>query len=100
MVLSTSVAEKQQFVGEVTEVDSQHGTITVEAKNRFAVGDVIEIMSAAGNRRIVIESMQNEKGEPKDVAPGSGHVVKIPLDTRGLDNRALLLKEIAAPIHT
>lgn len=96
----TSVAEKQQFVGEVTEVDSQHGTITVEAKNRFAVGDVIEIMSADGNRRIVIESMQNEKGEPKDVAPGSGHVVKIPLDTRGLDNRALLLKEIAAPIHT
>jgi U32 family peptidase len=96
----TSIAEKQQFVGEVTEVDQQQGTITVEAKNRFAVGDVVEIMSASGNRRIVIESMQSEKGEPRDVAPGSGHVVKIPLDTRGLDNKALLLKEIQAPIHT
>jgi U32 family peptidase len=96
----TSVAEKQQFVGEVIEVDQQQGTITVEAKNRFAVGDVVEVMSAAGNRRIVIESMQSEKGEPRDVAPGSGHVVKIPIDTSGLDNRTLLLKEIPAPIHT
>ena len=96
----TSVAEKQQFVGEVTAVDSQLGTITVEAKNRFAVGDVIEIMSPSGNRRITLESMFSEKDEPRDVAPGSGHVVKIPLDTQGLDVRALLLKEIPAPIHT
>ncbi len=96
----TSIAEKQQFVGEVIEVDQQQGTITVEAKNRFAVGDVVEVMSAAGNRRIVIEAMQGLKGEPRDVAPGSGHVVKIPVDTTGLDERALLLKEIPAPIHT
>ncbi len=96
----TSVAEKQQFVGEVTAVDSEQGTITVEAKNRFAVGDVIEIMSPSGNRRITLETMFSEKDEPRDVAPGSGHVVKIPLDTQGLDVKALLLKEIPAPIHT
>ena len=96
----TSVAEKQQFVGEVTSVDTEQGTITVEAKNRFAVGDTVEIMSPGGNQRIVIKSMMSEKGEPREVAPGSGHVVKIPLDTQGLDVHSLLLKEIPAPIHS
>jgi len=44
--------------------------------------------------------MLDEKGSPKDVAPGSGHVVRIPVDTSMLDNRALLLKQIPAPIHS
>lgn len=96
----TSTAEKQQFVGEVTAVDQEQGTITVEAKNRFSVGDRIEIMSPAGNQQITLQDMQDEKGTPKNVAPGSGHVVKIPLNTTGLDTKTLLLKEIPAPINT
>ena len=96
----TSIAEKQQFVGEVLEVDNAAGKITVEAKNRFEVGDTIEIMSPAGNQRVTIESMESENGEPRQAAPGSGHIVKIPVDTRTINIRSLLLKEIAAPIHT
>jgi len=37
----TSIANKQQFVGEVLEVDHQRNMITLEAKNRFQVGDSI-----------------------------------------------------------
>ena len=96
----TSVAEKQQFVGEVLDVDQQQGMVTVEAKNRFAVGDTLEIMSPAGNRRIILQHMESEKGESREVAPGSGHVVRIPIDTQGLDQRTLILKEIAAPLHS
>ena len=96
----TSIAEKQQFVGEVLEVDNAAGKITVEAKNRFEVGDTIEIMSPAGNQRVTIESMESENGEPRLAAPGSGHIVKIPVDTSTINIRSLLLKEIASPIHT
>ena len=96
----TSIAEKQQFVGEVLEVDNAAGKIIVEAKNRFEVGDTIEIMSPAGNQRVTIESMESENGEPRLAAPGSGHIVKIPVDTSTINIRSLLLKEIASPIHT
>ena len=96
----TSVAEKQQFVGEVIEIDSVRGMITVAAKNRFSVGDQIELMTPAGNRFFKIDYMETEKGESRDVAPGSGHVVRIPVDTSNLDTRALLLKELHKPVHS
>ncbi len=96
----TSVAEKQQFVGEVIDIDSNGGWITVAAKNRFAIGDRIELMSPNGNQAIVIEHMESDKGEPRDVAPGSGHVVRIPVDTSLISVKSLLLKEIERPIHS
>lgn len=96
----TSVAEKQQFVGEVVAVNRAEGYITVEAKNRFALGDHIELISPSGNQRFVLQQMYSAKGEPRDAAPGSGHVVRIPLDCSAIDDRALLLKEITQSIHT
>jgi putative protease len=96
----TSVAEKQQFVGEVIDVDHAGGWITVAAKNRFSVGDRIELMSPQGNQEFIIEQMQSEKGEARDSAPGSGHVVRLPVDTSNVDTRSLLLKEISTAIRT
>ncbi len=96
----TSIAQKQQFVGEVIAIDHNAGMITVEAKNRFEVGDTIELMSPSGNRMITLESMQTEKGEPREAAPGSGHIVNIPVDTQSLSTKTLLLKEIPNPIHS
>jgi putative protease len=96
----TSVAEKQQFVGEVIDVDREAGTITVEAKNRFGIGVKIELMTPKGNLQIEITELYSEKGEQREAAPGSGHVVKIPVDTEMLDGKSLLLKELSAPIHT
>lgn len=96
----TSVAEKQQFVGEVLGIDKVNGMITVEAKNRFEIGDTIELMSPAGNQHFIIDRMESENGEPREAAPGSGHVVRIPAKTDELDTRALLLKELHQPIHS
>ena len=36
------VEQQERFVGEVIDVARQNGLITVEAKNRFAVGDQVE----------------------------------------------------------
>ncbi|MCK5667226.1 MAG: U32 family peptidase C-terminal domain-containing protein, partial [Thiotrichaceae bacterium] len=71
-----------------------------EAKNRFEVGDKIEIMSPTGNQHITIDQMESENGDPRTAAPGSGHIVKLTVNTDQLSTKTLLLKEIEAPIHT
>lgn len=96
----SSIAEKQQFVGEVIAFDADKQMMTVEAKNNFKEGDTIELMTPEGNQTIVLENMLSEKGEPKPVAPGSGHVVQIPINVKELSSKALLLKELKKPIHT
>ncbi|MFC5920402.1 tRNA 5-hydroxyuridine modification protein YegQ [Neisseria weixii] len=71
-----SVAKQSQYVGHVTDIDNE-GWATVEVKNRFAVGDTIEIIHPSGNQTITLEHM-TRKGEAVDVAPGNGIQVKIP----------------------
>jgi len=51
----------------------------VEVKNRFAVGDRLEIIHPAGNRVVALERMENKAGEPVAVAPGNGHIMWLPL---------------------
>lgn len=74
-----SVGVHQQFVGEVVDYDAGRGSLTIEVKNRFEVGDGMELMLPGGNRRFTLEHIENKRGESVGVAPGSGHVVKIPV---------------------
>ena len=67
----------QQFVGEALACDGE--CITVDVKNRFEVGDTLELISPAGNRRFTLDLIENRAGESVTEAPGSGHVVRIPL---------------------
>lgn len=67
---------KQQFVGEVVDADDQ--TITIDVKNRFELDDTMELMTPQGNFTFNLNSIENYRGEKMEVAPGSGHVVKIP----------------------
>ena len=71
-----SLAKQSQFVGQIIDIDSE-GWATVEVKNRFAVGDTIEIIHPQGNQTLILEAM-TRKGEAVDVAPGNGIQVKIP----------------------
>jgi putative protease len=52
-------------------------------KNRFSVGDKLEIIEPDGNQDVILESMWNMQGEPITVAPGSGHFVWINLQLQG-----------------
>ena len=77
---NASKANQQQFVGEMISADPETGTIDVEVKNRFQVGDRLElIMPDGNNREITLQQMTNLKGETMDVAPGSGHQVRLPV---------------------
>ncbi|MFM7785541.1 MAG: tRNA 5-hydroxyuridine modification protein YegQ, partial [Gammaproteobacteria bacterium] len=72
-----SRGDYQQFVGEITGLDA--GWLRISVNNRFAVGDRLELMGTAGNVDFRLEEMRSEDGSGREVAPGNGHVVRIPL---------------------
>ncbi|HQQ70999.1 MAG TPA: U32 family peptidase C-terminal domain-containing protein, partial [Alicycliphilus sp.] len=55
------------------------GLAEVETKNRFAVGDTLEIIHPQGNRQVLLEQMFNLDGESVQVAQGNPVRVRIPL---------------------
>jgi putative protease len=83
-----SEANRSQYIGDVLSV--KDGWARVEVKNRFAVGDRLEVIHPQGNRDIPLTRMLNDDGAEISVAPGSGHFVRIALDA-SLD-RALLAR--------
>jgi len=85
---------KQMFVGEVIERDSATGDLLVDVKNKFSVGDEIELMSPSGNYSFQLEEMHNDVGEGIDVALGSGRVVRIPVPENIEPEFALLMKSL------
>ena len=74
-----SVSQKQIFVAEVTEVNAEDGLMTLEIKNKLSVGNSIELMAPGGNVTFNLPSMVNRWGKDVDVAPGSGHIMTIPI---------------------
>lgn len=74
-----STSNQQQFVGDVMAYDSDKGQAEIMVKNKFSVGDSLELILPSGNREITLTEMENLKGEAMQVAPGSGHTVRIPL---------------------
>jgi putative protease len=68
---------RQQYVGDI--VTSANGFAEVEVKNKFQVGDKLEIIHPAGNQLLDLTEMRNLDGIKIDTAPGSGHRVLIPL---------------------
>ena len=71
-----SLAKQSQFVGQAIAID-EAGWATIEVKNRFAVGDTLEIIHPSGNQIVVLDSMKR-KGAAVDVAAGNGIQVQIP----------------------
>ncbi len=90
----SSVGVHQQFVGEITGHDAQKGFIEIDVKNRFQLGDTLELMTPAGNKRFKLQEMLNNKGQPAEVAPGSGHRVSIPVDFDTDMTYALLMRDL------
>ena len=77
-----SLSGRSLYVGETMETDLASGRVKVDVKNRYSVGDKLEIIEPQGNQDLVLEYMWNMKGEPIQVAPGSGHFVWIKLPLR------------------
>lgn len=91
-----SIRDRQLFVGEVS--DKTDDTITVEVKNRFEVGDTLEIMTPNGNQYFQLNNMESTKGQSMEIAPGSGHrvVLQLPegVNVDHIDPMSLLMKNL------
>ncbi len=74
-----SRSHQQQFCGEITGYDRESGMAAVDVKNKFAVGDRVELILPQGNRDIVLERMFDRYGNPMQEAPGGGYQVMIDL---------------------
>jgi putative protease len=74
-----SDSDAQRFVGEVVAYDNATGLAEIDVKNKFAVGDMLELISPTGGANFRLESMLDPEGAPLPEAPGGGHRVRIPL---------------------
>ena len=86
---------QQQFVGEIVDTDTQNGWLTIEVKNRFERGDTLELITPQGNHTFQLNDLENTEGVAMSAAPGSGHVVRIPIADTSLtdvDSHALLMR--------
>jgi putative protease len=89
-----SVSDTQQFVGEFT--GKRRGDLAeIEVKNKFIVGDRLELMTPNGNINFTLEAMENRKAEPIDDAKGNGHFVFIPVPSEIELEYALLMRNFS-----
>jgi putative protease len=82
--------DTQRFVGEVVGYDAAAGMAEVIVKNKFSLGDSIELVNPGGNLTFTVDAIHNARdGQPMKSAPGSGHRVRIPVPAEP-DAHALL----------
>ena len=83
------------YLGMVDEV-TEDGRVFFEQKNKFAVGDTIELMMKDGeNRLAVVEAMWNSYGEPVESCPHPGERICMKLSAEA-EKRLIMRKECEA----
>jgi hypothetical protein len=75
-----SESGRSLYVGDILAWDAPRKLALIDVKNRFSVGDRLEIIHPSGNRQFALARMQNVDGGDIGVAPGNGH--------RGMDSFA------------
>jgi len=92
-------------VGDIIERDGDH--LVVDVKNRFELGDELELMTPSGNISFTLSDLTNRNDQPVEAAPGSGHIVKLPIPTELQDKFTnhdvefgLLMRTLQVPIRS
>ena len=88
----SSSFDHQQYCGEILERNGDY--LKVDVKNRFVVGDVLELMTTSGNITFELTEILDKKGNPTLEAKGSGHVVEIPVPADVDMRYALLIRNL------
>ena len=84
--------DHQQYCGEVLERNGDY--IKIDVKNRFVVGDSLELMTTSGNITFTLNEIRDKKGNLIEDAKGSGHIVDIPVPADVDMNFALLIRSL------
>lgn len=80
-----SLSGRSLYVGNIITIDAERQMVQIEAKNRFATGERLEIIHPKGNSDVVLDEIISEKGESMKVVPGAGYKVwtRLPLNLNG-----------------
>ncbi len=73
-----SESGRSQYVGDVLGYGPD-GLAEIEVKNRFGVGDRLEVIHPRGNHEMAVAALLSPTSAPMQVAPGSGHRVRLAL---------------------
>lgn len=79
-----SKSNNSMYVGDIIGFDAQAGLVDIEVKNRFVVGDRLQIIQPEGNCDIKVETLINKHGEAVTEAPGSGITLRMPVNTAAI----------------
>lgn len=89
-LIGTSHFGTQQFVGESSN-NFKYDKLEIIVKNKFSIGDKLELMAPNGNIIFELKDMVDKKGQAIQVAPGDGHIVYISLPEAIKDTKYNLL---------
>ena len=84
-----SKSHQQQFCGEIKKYNHATGLAEINVKNKFAVGDKIEVILPEGNLNITVAHMEDMYGQTMQEAAGGGYEVKIPIPAINSENGLL-----------
>ena len=84
--------DHQIFCGEVLERNGDY--IKIDVKNRFVIGDSLELMTTSGNITFTLTEIKDKKGNSIEEAKGSGHIVDIPVPADVDMSFALLIRNL------
>ena len=77
---TSSYIRNYDFVGIVKGYDNENGLVLVEQRNRFKVGDTLEIMPPAGPvTKFTVTQMLDSEGNSISVAPHPQMEIKLPM---------------------
>jgi putative protease len=74
-----SESTRNLYVGDVVRWDEARQAVEIRVKNRFSVGDRLEVLLPQGNFDFKVEKMLGADGENVLCAAGDGHFVWLPL---------------------
>jgi len=86
---NTSYIRDYSFVGVVKSYDKSTKIATIEQRNRFFLGDEIEITGPKEEVTITVNEMWDEDMNPIDVAPHPQQIIKIKMDIAVEENYIL-----------
>jgi putative protease len=86
---SHSKSRQQAFVGEILSYDRNSGIAEIDVKNKFSVGDKLQLLTPTGNEDIIVETMEDQHGKKMDAALGSGYFVRMQLPESATDQSLL-----------
>lgn len=70
-----------EFIGTVLDYDSETKIATIEQRNKFSVGEQIEIMQPKGYFKYTIENIEDENGNKIESAHHPKQIVKMKIDS-------------------